>query len=172
MRRIMAVATIVATVALASASDLFAQRRGFIFGFGLGAGVTSYSDPYGSGSGLGLATDLKIGAQVSKSVQVYYLGRTNWFKDSDLVAAGISALGVTYVLPTAPVHISGGLGLATFLPVTVESSGPSAQLGLGLTGGVGWEFADLWLLDMAVTYGRTGNIDVFTARAGISILSH
>ena len=171
MRRIMAVATIVATVALASASDLFAQRRGFIFGFGLGAGVTSYSDPYGSGSGLGLATDLKIGAQVSKSVQVYYLGRTNWFKDRDLVAAGISALGVTYVLPTAPVHISGGLGLATFLTVCCESSGDDGA-GFGVTGGVGWEFADLWLLDIAVTYGRPGDLDVWSARAGISILSH
>ena len=171
MRRIMAVATIVATVALASASDLFAQRRGFIFGFGLGAGVTSYSDPFGSGSGWGLATDLKIGAQVSKSVQVYYLGRTNWFKDRDLVAAGISALGVTYVLPTAPVHISGGLGLATFLTVCCESSGDDG-VGFGVTGGVGWEFADLWLLDIAVTYGRPGDLDVWSARAGISILSH
>ena len=70
MRRIMAVATIVASLALAASRDLFAQRHGFIFGFGLGPGVTSYSDAFGSGSGWGLATDLKIGAQVSKSVQV------------------------------------------------------------------------------------------------------
>ncbi len=172
MRRIMAVATIVATFALAGASDLFAQRRGFIFGFGIGPGVTSYSDPFGSGSGWGLATDLKIGAQVSKSVQVYYLGRTNWINAySNLVAAGISALGVAYVLPTAPVHISGGLGLATFLTVCCESSGYEGA-GFGVTGGVGWEFADPWLLDFALTYGAPGDIHVLTARAGLSILSH
>jgi hypothetical protein len=45
-------------------------------------------------------------------------------------------------------------------------------VGLGLTGGVGWEFADPWLLDFAVTYGTPGDLHVFTARAGISILSH
>jgi hypothetical protein len=165
MRRIMPVAIIVATLALACASDLFAQRHGFIFGFGLGAGVTSSTQA--EGAGWGLATDLKIGSQVSKSVQVYYLGRTNWTSE----APGISALGVTYVLPTAPVHLSGGLGLATFLPIGIETSS-TAELGFGLTGGVGWEFADLWLLDFALTYGAPGDNHLFTARAGISILSH
>ncbi len=170
MRRIMAVATIVATFALAGASDLFAQRRGFIFGFGGGSGVTSFSYPAWSGSGWGIATDLKIGAQVSKSVQVYYLGRTNWVlpdADVEFTAAGISALGVTYVLPAAPVHVSGGLGLASWL-----CSECGSDVGFGLTGGVGWEFADFWLLDFALTYGAPGDIHVFTARAGISILSH
>jgi hypothetical protein len=172
MSRIMSVATIVATLALATASDLFAQRRGFIFGFGLGPGVTSATRGGSKWSGWGLATDLKIGAQVSKSVQVYYLGRTNWFTPTDLVGAGISALGVTYVLPTAPVHISGGLGLASWLPVCVSECSNTTEAGLGLTGGVGWEFADPWLLDFALTYGAPGDIHVFTARAGISILSH
>jgi opacity protein-like surface antigen len=172
MRRIMAVATIVATLALASASDLFAQRKGFIIGFGIGPGVTSATQGGSKWSGWGLATDLKIGAQVSKSIQVYYLGRTNWFTPTDLVGAGISAFGVTYVLPTAPVHISGGLGLASWLPVCVSECDSTTESGFGLTGGVGWEFADLWLLDFGVTYGRPGGIDVFTARAGLSILSH
>jgi hypothetical protein len=134
--------------------------------------VTSLSYPVGSRSGWGLATDLKIGAQVSKSVQVYYLGRTNWVSPTDLVAAGISALGVTYVLPTSPVHISGGLGVATFVPVCVSDCSETEAYGFGLTGGLGWEFADLWLLDFALTYGAPGDLKVFTARAGISILSH
>ena len=163
MRRTMVVATIVAALALACASDLFAQRKGFIIGFGLGAGVTSSTQ--GEGAGWGLATDLKIGSQVSKSVQVYYLGRTNWTSE----APGISALGVTYVLPSAPVHISGGLGFAT----SWDSNYQGPFLGFGLTGGVGWEFADRWLLDMAVTYGAPKDASTwFAARAGISILSH
>jgi hypothetical protein len=172
MRGMMAVATIVATLALVSASDLFAQRRGFIFGFGLGPGVTSETQGGRKWSEWGLATDLKIGAQVGKSVQVYYLGRTNWVTPSDLVAAGISALGVTYVLPTAPVHISGGLGLATFVPVCLSDCTATEAYGFALTGGIGWEFADLWLLDFALTYGAPGDNHLFTARAGISILSH
>ncbi len=175
MHRIVAVAALVPTLALVGGSDLVAQRRGFIIGFGIGAGVTSYATASSNRqSDVGLATDFKIGAQVSKSVQVYYLGRTNWF-NSDLsnstVAAGISAIGVSYVLPTAPVHISGGLGFATFLKICVECSDPSRS-GFGVTGGVGWEFADLWLLDVAVTYGKPGDLDVLAARAGISILSH
>ena len=76
------------------------------------------------------------------------------------------------LLPPAPqVHLSGGIGLATFLGAS--ASGAGGTLGFGLTGGVGLEFADLWLLDFAVTYG---NIDLFgnmvLARVGISILSH
>ena len=100
------------------------------------------------------------------------MGRTNWFTHdgSSLVAAGISALGVTYVLPSAPVHLSGGIGLATWLNFNIEYGG--ASTGFGLTGGVGYEFADLWLLDVAVTYGWPDGVGVFEARAGISILSH
>ncbi len=119
MHRIMAVTALVLSLSLVGARDLLAQRSGFIIGFGIGAGVTSFSF---SGFGEddtkgGLATDFKIGAQVSQSLQIYYLGRTNWFttSGSDLVAAGISAIGVTYVLPSAPVHLSGGVGLATWI---------------------------------------------------------
>ena len=177
MHRIMGV--IILCLSLVGVTHLQAQRSGFIIGLGIGAGVTSYSFSdvlFGASTSEGdtkggLATDFKIGAQVSKSLQIYYLGRTNWLNDGrHTVAAGISALGVTYVLPSAPVHLSGGVGLATWL---VQGSGGA---GFGLTGGVGWEFADLWLLDFALTYGRPsdrgGHMNMFLARVGISILSH
>ena len=177
MYRSMAVTALALCLSLVGVTHLQAQRSGFIIGLGAGAGVTSFSfsdvlfGASGGGSGGGLATDFKIGAQVSKSLQIYYLGRTNWLNDGrHTVAAGISALGVTYVLPSAPVHLSGGVGLATWL---VQGSGGA---GFGLTGGVGWEFADLWLLDFALTYGRPsdrgGHVNMFLARVGISILSH
>ena len=178
MNRVLLILAVGLGVSVVGARDLKAQRSGFIIGLGIGAGVTWFSVP-GSGSDgeAGLATDFKIGAQVSQSVQVYYLGRTNWFTPSGsaLVAAGISAIGVTYVLPSAPVHLSGGVGLATW----IDFDG-FAFSGLGLTGGVGWEFADLWLLDFALTYGSLrdvfagapDNLNVFLARIGISILSH
>ncbi len=178
MNRVLLILAVGLGVSVVGARDLKAQRSGFIIGLGIGASVTSFSVS-GSGSGneteAGLATDFKIGAQVSQSVQVYYLGRTNWFTPSGsaLVAAGISAIGVTYVLPSAPVHLSGGVGLATWLDFgggAVSFSGP------GLTGGVGWEFADPWLLDFALTYARPTSggrhVNMFLARIGISILSH
>ena len=61
--------------------------------------------------------------------------------------------------------------MATWFGIQKEEGGDSFT-GFGLTGGVGYEFADLWLLDVAATYGMPGNINMFQARAGISILSH
>ncbi len=179
MNRVLLILAVGLGVSVVGARDLKAQRSGFIIGFGLGASLTSFSVSgfFDSGNepNPGLAIDFKIGAQVSQSVQVYYLGRTNWFtpSGSDLVAAGISAIGVTYVLPSAPVHLSGGVGLATWLDST---TGGRNFFGLGLTGGVGWEFARSWLFDIAVTYAMPGDqgrdLNIFQARAGISILSH
>jgi hypothetical protein len=169
------VTALLLSLSLVGAIELQAQRSGFIIGLGLGAGVTSYSfSDFGSGNetNAGLATDFKIGAQVSPAVQVYYLGRTNWFtpRGSNLVAVGISALGLTYVLPSAPVHVSAGFGYASWIEFDIEHGG--ALGGPGVTGGVGWEFADLWLLDFALTYGKLDDVDMFLARVGISILSH
>ncbi len=181
MRHRVAVAAVVLSLSLIGAQDLLAQRSGFIIGFGIGAGLTSSTvsrqglPDFDRQTEVGFATDFKIGAQVSQSLQVYYLGRTNWFtpSGSNLVAAGISALGVTYVLPSAPVHLSGGIGYATWLEI--DFFGDSFT-GFGLTGGFGYEFADLWLLDFDLTYGRPsdqgGHVNMFQARAGISILSH
>ncbi len=181
MLRKTALTGLVFSLLLVCGQDLAAQeRKGFIIGFGIGAGVTTYTRSFfglpdsDRETEVGFATDFKIGAQVSQSLQVYYLGRTNWFtpSGSDLVAAGISALGVTYVLPSAPVHLSGGIGLATWIELALF--GDSAA-GFGLTGGFGYEFADLWLFDFAVTYSMPQDgidLNVFEARAGISILSH
>ena len=116
MRRIMTVTALVLSLSLVGVRDLLAQRSGFIIGLGIGVGVTPYSfadvvfgDSEGDTNG-GLATDFKIGAQVSHSLQIYYLGRTNWLDNGlHAVAAGISALGVTHVLQSAPVHLSGWL---------------------------------------------------------------
>ena len=169
MNRITAVTALVLSLSLVGVRDLQAQRHGFIIGLGVGPSLT---DGGVAETDVGVATDFKIGAQVSPAIQVYYLGRSNWFKPaSNLVAAGISALGVTYVLPSAPVHLSGGIGLATWFEF--DFFGDSFT-GFGLTGGFGYEFTDLWLFDIAVTYGRFGgrDINMFQARAGISILSH
>ena len=183
MHHRVAVAAVVLSLSVIGAQDLLAQRSGFIIGFGIGAGLTSSTvsrqglPDFDRQTEVGFATDFKIGAQVSQSLQVYYLGRTNWLTQggSTLIAAGISALGVTYVLPSAPVHLSGGIGLANWIEIRKELGGDSST-GFGLTGGVGWEFADLWLLDFDLTYGRPsdqgGHVNMFQARAGISILSH
>ena len=170
MHRIMAVTALVLSLSFVGVGNLLAQRSGFIIGFGIGAGLTSIS---GGDTKWGVATDFKIGAQVNPSVQVYYLGRSNWFDAGNLVIAGISAVGVTYVLPSGPVHLSGGVGVFSWSEFYVgEAVGAETSASFGLTGGVGYEFADLWLLDAAVTYGKPNGVSVWELRAGISILSH
>ncbi len=166
MRRI-AVTALVLSLSFVGVGELQAQRSGFIIGFGLGAGITAVS---GGDSRGAVATDFKIGAQVNPSLQIYYLGRSNWSDASgNLVIAGISAAGVTY-LPSPKVQLSGGVGVFSWTVISSGGSGTSS--GFGLTGGVGYEFTDLWLLDAAVTYGKPGGLSVWELRAGISILSH
>ncbi len=172
MHRRIALTALVLSLSFVAVGELQAQRSGFIIGFGIGAGLTSVSD---GGTRGGVATDIKIGAQVNPSLQVYYLGRSNWFTlggSSNLVIAGISAVGVTY-LPSPKVQLSGGVGVFSWTEFFgVQEFGAETLAGFGLTGGVGYEFADLWLLDVAVTYGWPEGVGVFEARAGISILSH
>ena len=170
----MAVAALVVSLSLVGVQKLSAQRSGFIIGFGLGLGTTTLSvSGFDSETDLGVATDFKIGAQVGQSLQVYYLGRSNFYVPDgvDLVIASLSGVGVTYVLPSAPVHLSGGIGAST---LTLVFNGESeSRTGFGFTGGVGYEFADLWILDVAVTYGQPDDeLDMILFRAGISILSH
>ncbi len=167
MRRI-AVTALVLSLSFVGVGELQAQRSGFIIGFGIGAGLTSVKGGDTRGA---VATDFKIGAQVNPSVQVYYLGRSNWFDANNLVIAGISAVGVTY-LPSPKVQLSGGLGLFHWTDSGSLGEGSIAFASFGLTGGVGYEFADLWLLDAAVTYGKPDGVSVWELRAGISILSH
>jgi hypothetical protein len=164
------VTALVLSLSFVGVGDALAQRSGFIIGFGIGAGISAVSGGDTRGA---FATDFKIGAQVNPSVQVYYLGRTNWFSTSrsDLIIAGISAAGVTY-LPSPKVQLSGGLGLFHWTDNRSFGEGIIAFTSLGLTGGVGYEFADLWLLDAAVTYGKPDGVSVWELRAGISILSH
>jgi opacity protein-like surface antigen len=76
--------------------------------------------------------------------------------------------------------LSGGVGVASWTEFGQELSSETFT-GFGLTGGVGYEFADRWLLDIAVTYGQPGesaggaegrDLNMFQAWVGISWLSH
>ena len=169
-----AVAALALSLSLVGVQELSAQRSGFIIGFGVGLGTTTLSvSGFDSETELGVATDFKIGAQVGQSLQIYYLNRANFSSPSgiDFAAASLSGVGVTYVLPSAPVHFSGGIGASTF---AIFFNGESeSRTGFGFTGGVGYEVADLWILDVAVTYGQPDEeLDMILFRAGISILSH
>lgn len=157
-----------------TASDATAQRSGFIIGFGVGGAATT-GDPETRG---GFATDLRIGAVVTPSVQVYFTGKSNYVAigegGTEAAITGLSGLGITYQLPNG-LSVNGAVGVATW--VESSSGGAGGGVGPGLGAGVGYEFADPWILFVGVTWGRINDVtvtpmNVINLSAGISILSH
>jgi hypothetical protein len=155
-------------VALVAAQPAAAQRSGFIIGFGLGGG---WSKVEGADGDFGLATDFKIGAQVSETARVYYSGKSVLFgvTGADLGISGIQGVGVDYVLPSG-MYLSGGVGLAN-LNILLDGS-LEGDSGFGLNGGVGYEFGDLWMVDFDLTWGTINSASVLTASVSVNILSH
>nr|NIM49105.1 hypothetical protein [Gemmatimonadales bacterium] len=94
------------------AGDAAAQREGFIAGIGTGPGFTAQDVDRDVGSRLGLATDLKVGAMLSESVQLYATGKWNAFSDwGTLIASGLGGLGVTYEMASG-FNLNGAAGVA------------------------------------------------------------
>ncbi len=163
MSRFFLVFGIVLVLTASSASDAAAQRKGFIIGFGVGPGYTTGDVR----SKLGLASDFKIGAMVGESVQVYYTSKSNLLLyDSDPEASGVSGLGATFEMASG-FNVNGTIGLSTW---TDFDSGTDAGFGLGA--GFGYEFADLWVLNLGGTWGVFEGAHVINIAATISILSH
>ena len=169
MRRSLALGALGLCVALVAAQPVAAQRSGFIIGFGLGGG---WAKVEGASGDLGLSTDFKIGAQVSEAVRVYYSGKSVLFGVTgvDLGITGVQGLGIDYALGNNGLYLSGGAGVANFsllLGGDLETSS-----GFGLNGGMGYEFADLWMIDFDLTWGTISSSSVLTASVSLNILSH
>lgn len=168
MRRNLVLGALGLCVALVAAQPAAAQRKGFIIGFGLGGG---WSKIEGGSRDFGLATDFKIGAQVSDAARVYYSGKSLLFgvTGADLGISGLQGLGVDYVMSSG-VYLSGGVGLAN-LNILLDSQ-LEGESGFGLSAGLGYEFADLWMVDFDLTWGTINSSNVFTAGITVNILSH
>jgi len=152
-------------LSVSTASDVVAQRSGFIIGFGVGPGV-AVGDPTVDNA-VGLATDFKIGAMLGESIQLYYSGKWNLLLDAeDLVATGVGGLGVTYQMASG-FNINGSVGLATYTDFDNDR-----HSGFGLGAGFGYEFADLWVLNLGGTWGILDDDHIINIAATISILSH
>lgn len=168
MRRSLVLGTLSLGVALFAAQPVAAQRSGFIIGFGLGAGGSKVESADGDG---GVATDFKIGAQVSEAARVYYSGKNVLFSvtGADLGINGLQGLGVDYVLPSG-VYLTGGVGLANLN--FLADGNLSGDTGFGLNVGVGYEFAPLWMVDLDLTWGSINSVKLYTVSASVNILSH
>ncbi len=153
------------------------ERKGFILGFGLGPGFSSYSEIISIPSTgaqqssekmnkVALFTDFKIGYAPSNQLMFYWLSKVNWFgredtvqtatstrKEDITIATGIGGLGATYFFhPEAPsIFISLGGGFSTR---TYPFKGSDPWLSFGLTGSVGWEFKKNWALELSAIWGK------------------
>lgn len=159
------------------------RRTGFIIGLGVGVGRLGISEGDFSESKIGLATDFRLGAQVNPRLQIYYLskvvftgGEIEALSQADVVMSSVTGVGITYLF-SPQAHLSGGMGIGAW--TELSSDGDFEQsFGLGLTGGVGYEFADHWILDVGLSYLRPEfsdlgvTFDVYQLKVALNLLSH
>lgn len=150
------------------------RRSGFVVGFGIGPSITLDDFPDFDDANVGVSTDLRIGAEVGKTTLVYYLNQVSFFDPgygADIVAAGVSGIGVSFV--ESRVMASLGFGIGVWGEISTDGDA-NHQTGLGATVGFGYEVADLWILDVSLAYAWLDwpPGDVLNLKLGINILSH
>jgi len=159
-------------VVLAIATNVYAwdgQRKGFVLGFGLGGGYTSFtqtvefmgiSETSDRENKFGLNTDFKIGYAPSNQFLIYWMSNVNWFGlenilgDNVTIANGVGGIGITYYFSPADksAFIRGGIGGSTWM--APFDSDIDTWYGLGVVGGFGYEFAKHWSIEAVVMWNN------------------
>jgi len=169
-RTALACVTLFTLLAASSAHAFDGQRKGFILGFGVGGGMSSFtqtveiagqpsqtSDRENKG---GFATDFKIGGGLNEQFMLYYVARSSWFGITNAlnqkvtILSQVGGLGASYYLSEEPssAYFLGAIGFGTWS--TPFESGGSTWIGIGLTGGVGFEFAKHWSAEATVSWSK------------------
>jgi len=158
-------------------------RKGFVLGFNVGGGLTSYTTtefrvnffdypPYFSDeyvesrkSSMAFATDLKIGYGVTDQFLIYYANNVMWFgfkdpdwSESQFTIAGATKVGMSYFFkPEAPSFFtSAGIGLSVWSPLIATGYSDEIWLGLALSAGFGYEFSPHWAIELSAIWGIGG----------------
>ncbi len=166
-------------VSLAFAPPAEAQRSGFIIGFGLGPGWSSYTSTPDRESNVGVAFDFHIGGVIGDSFELYYVQKGNVFSGDalglDNVGSGVAGLGASY--PLSPkFYINGAIGFGWWIESVGGSSATSTE-GVGFLAGGRYQLTESgrWGLGFDVMYGKPfGSIDFNTlgVQFTINVLSH
>ena len=165
---------------LAYAPPAEAQRSGFIIGFGLGPGLTSFSSVPDRESKIGVAFDFHIGGVIGDSFELYYVQKATIFSFDlvgvDAIGSGVGGLGFSYPL-NPKFSINGGIGTGTW--VEVSSGGTTtASDGVGFLAGGRYQLSESgrWGLGFDIMYGEPFGGDVDFNALGvqftINVLSH
>jgi hypothetical protein len=158
-KRLALIGCLVSTIA-APAGAFDGSRKGFVLGGSAGLSLTrlSFSGPRyedRSESFAGFGADFKIGGAFSDQVALYYTGRGALFgRDSTTWLHLVGLAGVSYYFkPTAPSwYLVGSIGPWDLLDVNsfVTANESSA---LGVSAGVGHEFAPHWGIEVTFNIG-------------------
>ena len=155
------------------------ERKGFMVGIGLGPGFSSYKEKADSAgtatfdkskSGLAFFSDFKIGYAPSNNLMIYWMSKGSWFgiKKSSIIdktddknqpyedvtaLAGVGGLGITYFLKPQPpsLFVSVGGGFSAW---SLPFEDTDAWTGIGVAGGLGYEFAKNWNLELSALWGK------------------
>ena len=149
--------------------------KGFILGFGLGPGYSSYTETRDSSgtevkkfddSKIAFFSDFKIGYAPSNQLMVYWMSKGAWFGvdssivdddvDEATILGGVGGLGATYFLnPEAPsLYLSAGVGFSSW---SLPFEGTDPWTGLGFAGAIGYEFSPNWTVEASVLWGKPDN---------------
>jgi hypothetical protein len=146
------------------------QRKGFLLGFGLGPGVTSFTQKVQMGmvstessreDKLAVMTDFKIGFAPDNTWAIYYTSKVSWFGITNVygnkvtVTNGLGAVAVSYWFnQQAPSpFIAGGLGFSTW-SLPFEDNPPDTWIGPGLFAGGGYEFSKHVSIEGYLSWGK------------------
>jgi hypothetical protein len=175
---VLALVAILLGVSVSHAFD--GNRRGFILGGGIGAGLTSFSQEVDSPifgkletdreNKFALVTDFRLGGGFTEKFMLYYANKVAWFGmdsaagKSVTIAHGIGLVGASYYFNVAApsMYLVGSIGLSSW-SAPFESDSESWS-GFGITGGVGYEFATHWSVEGTLNWGNPGKGE-FTTNA-------
>lgn len=149
-----------------------ATRKGFIIGAGAGAGLQrSLGFPSvdrfgrfteGGGSNASVVTTFMVGYAPTDRALLFYSSRAVFTSDAALDILAVGGLGMTYMLrrttPTA--YVTGSIGRGLGFNITRSSAD---EVGLGWSGGAGWEFRRHLSLEGDVLNVHLGNGQNHTA---------
>jgi hypothetical protein len=155
------------------------ERRGFIIGGGLGASYLLAHQTIDDGDKeiksdtedrVSVNTDIRIGLGFKgNKLLLYYWNKVNWFlwksdsgreflflTNEGLALNGIHGIGATrYFKPSAPaLYLNGGIGAATWRIRPLNILASESQVGIGVVGGVGYEFEPHWSVEGTFMWSR------------------
>lgn len=141
-----------------------ANRKGFLFGLGGGAGThrapISRFFEAGTTSELAIITDLSLGYAPTDQVLIYYSNQVAWSRSTQYDVVGVTGVGVTYMMSRSSPSpfVRGSIGGGIVADVDYVSGGVSSNnTGLGLTLGGGYEFARHWSVEGGAMFVRASN---------------